>query len=849
MSDPNKVIIEFVSDTTQLEQTPAKVNAVTQQVQNSFNTMNQQIQQGDQKTVEANKAAEMSFKKIVEVIAPQVIEEWNQALKEEFEAAKKSEQANKSLNIQLREQRELMGKLALEGKKNTAEYENARANAAKLQRTIKDLNEDLTNTSKKFLGLRAAGEGIRGLVGAYETAISVTALFGGKNGELEESLKRIVPLMGIVQGLTEGLNLLEEEGAFMKGIHTAATYAYGTALKVVEGIAKTTGLSMAASWAVATAGLSVLVAIIATLIVDLKNASDASKELEEAEQARFEASQKRVENDKISGDNRRKERELAIKQELNYAKTEEDRLRIGVRLAKEKQEANNSEISGLEKLLSMFKETEKGTTEYVTIYRKLLEAKEKDIELTGTIIGNENKLSELRKKKQQEEFDSFLKNLNDQINYEREVERNAYEYMVQLKKNEVEEFNNVDEIHLRYREELLRLEAKAAIAAANREIATVDEKAAKVRAIELKLVQDLQALDDERAQKKLQSAKNEVSIAQANAQDELDAATKRVGATDKQVFDARQKYHNDTMQNIADEMDAVDQAYEDGIITQEDYYKEKNRLDIAFRKEQRERDNEAAAYEKAQLDLLLKESIKFAQQASQSIFQILAQNRQATLDAELSSLNDRKNKQLANEELTAKQRAQIEESYRKKEAQLKLKAWLADRDAKVSEALINGALAVTNILATAKPSTWPIAIPFAAASTALQVGVIASQKPPQFAKGTKDAPEGMALVGEEGPELVYLNKGSKVITHPETMAIMDKYGVPAIPSISMDMPAFNVDNSNAGAQINYKKLGAAVANAMEKNPRVMVNIDKAGLHTFLLSKNRRIERLNNRYRA
>ena len=49
-----------------------------------------------------------------------------------------------------------------------------------------------------------------------------------------------------------------------------------------------------------------------------------------------------------------------------------------------------------------------------------------------------------------------------------------------------------------------------------------------------------------------------------------------------------------------------------------------------------------------------------------------------------------------------------------------------------------------------------------------QVAQIKAQKPPAFARGTNFAPGGMALVGEEGPELVNLPRGSGVSTASET---------------------------------------------------------------------------------
>jgi phage-related minor tail protein len=49
-----------------------------------------------------------------------------------------------------------------------------------------------------------------------------------------------------------------------------------------------------------------------------------------------------------------------------------------------------------------------------------------------------------------------------------------------------------------------------------------------------------------------------------------------------------------------------------------------------------------------------------------------------------------------------------------------------------------------------------------------------------FADGTRNAPGGLSLVGEEGPELVHLPQGAKVIPNPDTEAILRNWNVPML---------------------------------------------------------------------
>jgi phage-related minor tail protein len=76
-------------------------------------------------------------------------------------------------------------------------------------------------------------------------------------------------------------------------------------------------------------------------------------------------------------------------------------------------------------------------------------------------------------------------------------------------------------------------------------------------------------------------------------------------------------------------------------------------------------------------------------------------------------------------------------------------------------------LSLLNTLASLVPSS-------------VSVGVKLLGKIPGFATGTRNAPEGMALVGENGPELVHLNKGAKVIPNPQTEEILRNWNIPML---------------------------------------------------------------------
>ncbi|MBC8053730.1 MAG: phage tail tape measure protein [Sphingobacteriaceae bacterium] len=126
--------------------------------------------------------------------------------------------------------------------------------------------------------------------------------------------------------------------------------------------------------------------------------------------------------------------------------------------------------------------------------------------------------------------------------------------------------------------------------------------------------------------------------------------------------------------------------------------------------------------------------VEMAQLAADTVFTIGANNRRAEADAAISELERQRSQELSNKNLTEKQKTAINEKFDKKLKAEKEKAWKAERNAAIAQAVINGALAVTKVLAQTGVLS-PFVIPAIVAGTLAQITVIAAQKPPQFAKG------------------------------------------------------------------------------------------------------------------
>lgn len=123
--------------------------------------------------------------------------------------------------------------------------------------------------------------------------------------------------------------------------------------------------------------------------------------------------------------------------------------------------------------------------------------------------------------------------------------------------------------------------------------------------------------------------------------------------------------------------------------------------------------------------------------------------------------------EITREEQLAAARQRINEDAIKKEKGIREQ----QRKFDMASAVIKGALASAS--AIANPPGPPLSLltnlPATVAATAVQIAAIGSQR---FARGTRYAPGGWSLVGEEGPEAMYLPRGSQIYTHNETKNMM-----------------------------------------------------------------------------
>lgn len=200
-------------------------------------------------------------------------------------------------------------------------------------------------------------------------------------------------------------------------------------------------------------------------------------------------------------------------------------------------------------------------------------------------------------------------------------------------------------------------------------------------------------------------------------------------------------------------------------------------------------------------DVAREEKQKVINEAIAAGFQILTDNIKANEEQDLENLqtyNDQKTKsiddQLAASLISEKyaniQKEQLAKEIAAKEKAIKIKAAREQKLLAVFQIAIDTLVAVIKTLATLGPIAGSAVTPFIIASGAISAGAVLAKPIPQFAKGTKNAPGGMSIVGENGPELLNIPKGSEVVSNKDLSSLINNNN-----TISFDLMKSYIDQS------------------------------------------------------
>lgn len=168
-------------------------------------------------------------------------------------------------------------------------------------------------------------------------------------------------------------------------------------------------------------------------------------------------------------------------------------------------------------------------------------------------------------------------------------------------------------------------------------------------------------------------------------------------------------------------------------------------------------------------------------EARKKAFQDLAWEAAYSLDSLFTAFDQRQLQSLeetyaqrikaAGEDTT--KRAQLEAELEAKSAEIQKKGLRRKKALAMAEAAMNTAVAITKTYAQ---FGFPFGLGLAIAQAAVGAVQIAAIAATPFAKGTQYAPGGLALVGEQGPELINLPRGSTVTSNNRTNQLLDSMG-------------------------------------------------------------------------
>jgi len=244
--------------------------------------------------------------------------------------------------------------MAALGQRGTASFKELASATAELKDTIGDTRGEIKKMASDTRVFDTMVQGARGIAAAFSVATGLAASFGSENKDLQKTLLKVQGAMAALQGVQELANIATEKGGI-------ATKAYGVALVVVDRISKLTGLSMAASWALATGGITLAIGALTALYFWFQKNQEASEELAIQEKARKE---KQDEIDAIVSANTTKANQLEYEQEKLLAKTKQESAEAEIRYNSKIATSLEAKVRGLKSMIGSFKESEKGTKEY-----------------------------------------------------------------------------------------------------------------------------------------------------------------------------------------------------------------------------------------------------------------------------------------------------------------------------------------------------------------------------------------------------------------------------------------------------------------------------------------------------
>lgn len=705
-----------------------------------------------------------------------------QALRDAAKQENMLEKASASMRTELRKVNDQLRELAMTGDTSSETFLLLADRAAQMTDTMGDTQaiiNILASDTKRLdtaLGIGA------GLTGAFTAATSAMALLGGESEELNEAFLKVQAAMSILNGVQQVAAVLDKRSAVNVVLRTALTKLF-TKEKLKEAAATTTGA--AASTAdvgaktaeaaatnaatIATKGLTaaLLANPFAIVLVAVSAVVGAVLLLKKA----FEDTGRSAEE---------------MEAQYSHMSAQMDRMAKRGNLA-----ARIAEAEG------------KSWQEVMAIRRNSLQAQ-------ATYADSE-----------------YMKELKKTQRHGHEITEEEQKHLDELFEQKKKAHQAISDLDEDYRIKEIEAQKKA-----NQEAQELAKKR-REQAIEEyeKELLTRQILEDVSKQSSPAKIKVELEVEDEEPEDIIDPATYREamalkmqleGASEDEIY----QYKYNSLKNYLQARLAIEQ---EGSQAWLEINNELTELEI----ENADRVKEAQQNSFKDAISVAQEALRTLADMSSEIFGAIGDSIQAQLD----DLHEYYTTDAKEAQEDNKKKYISKEEFDRKEAALKMKQAKLNKASALFSIGLNTAMSIMSVWAD-PTAVWAMKIALSAMAATLgatQLAVAAAKPLPQYAKGRKGGKGEYAMVGERGAEIMYIPDGASIIPHNKinNPASWGAFGVPqlpmpAIPSTDRElMMAMSV--MQATGQIDYDRMGEALAKHMPAQKAISVSIDRNGI--------------------
>ncbi len=820
------------------------------------------------------------------------IELMNEQLEVFADTEEKTEKKTVSLKAQLKNVKLELQEMAEAGLAGTPAFNALLDKAGELDDQIKDVNATISNIGSDTRNIEGLIGVAQGVAGGFAVAQGAAALFGEENEDVQKALLKVNAAMAILQGLQQIQTLLQKESTAALFVNRIATTVNTTAMNLYS--AATTGATATTrvfKAALVSTGIGAIVVALGFLIEHLMSAEEAQDKLNKTTDDYI----KLLDGELAAIESVSTKFDQALQQ---IGAKESARIKAQGQSLADQINATNRAIAAAEGVNKPIDRTKEENDAIEELYEK---RDKMNLELGQKRIDYEKQVTEETKDEEDKrqaaaEKTRALQERNAAARFE--MQKRAIEEEIALDQK------TLNDETLTYNQ---RAQALAAYLFHRKELLTLQENfekskrgltGAEILNIEDNYNRQRNNLVTEGVVKRNEIYKQyndrlyeqEVAAAEARKelmQDEINNSNTALGG----VFN---RLSSRTSNELEKELFNLQMLYDGGLISLEQYEAERERIKSFYSKKEIENnilriktqidinkqygvstidlekqlnaeidllrqkdleehrkankkkadDDKAAADKKKELNKeIFAAAITIAREVVNASFEIGQQNRENELNDRLNKLNQARELELSNKNLTEQQKAAIDKRYKKVESELRIKAFEQEKSAKRNQALMAGALAIIQAFAQLGPVGGAIAAGVIGITTALQIDKINRSTPPAgFKHGVVDLQGPGTETSDSIP--TNLSKGESVVTARATrkwrdaleamnQGTFDQYMSNQIKQFVFPHLPATIVPAAAGLDIDYELLATTIAKHLPEPTYVSNNIDEEGLNSFV----------------